>query len=99
MIVARCSCGFAELADESLADHLLHAFVPDDSIAPDGQVHEETDRLTCRCGLAASTTAELDIHFFQVFTPANAVDRAGRKHAVPDVGGVLASCPPASSPY
>ena len=84
MIAARCSCGFAELADESLADHLLQVFVPDDSIAHDGRVHEETSRLTCRCGLAASTPADLDTHFFQVFTPADAVDRDGRKHGVAD---------------
>lgn len=84
MIAARCSCGFTELADESLADHLLQAFVPDDSIAPDGQVHEETSRLTCRCGLAASTPAGLDTHFFRVFTPLDAVDREGRKHGATD---------------
>jgi hypothetical protein len=82
MIAARCSCGFAELVDESLADHLLRVFVPDDSVALDGRVHEETDLLRCRCGLAASTPAELDAHFFRVFTPLDAVDREGRKHGV-----------------
>ncbi|HUN35124.1 MAG TPA: hypothetical protein VMU95_24240 [Trebonia sp.] len=84
MIATQCSCGFAELADEELTDHLELVFEPDDLRGNDGQVHQETDRLTCSCGLAGVTTGQLDRHFLRMFTPANEVGRDGQRHsAVP----------------
>jgi len=80
MAVADCACGFTELADEEITDHLGLVFEPDDLAGNDGQVHQETSSLTCSCGLIAITTGELDIHFLAVFTPADAVGRDGRKH-------------------
>ena len=59
MTAARCSCGFTELADEELNDHLLRVFEPDDRMGNDGVAHEERDRLTCACGLTASTSEEM----------------------------------------
>lgn len=80
MTTARCSCGFAELADESLTDHLLLAFTPEDCRGNDGQVHEETAALTCRCGYVAMASQGLDDHFLAVFTPPGAIGHDGRKH-------------------
>jgi hypothetical protein len=80
MVAARCSCGFAELADEELIDHLLRVFDPDDLVGNDGQVHEERDRLACACGLRAITPEELDAHILDAFTPGDGIGRDGRKH-------------------
>jgi hypothetical protein len=80
MTTARCSCGFAELADEELNDHLLHVFVPDDRTGNDGLAHEERERLTCACGLTATTPEELDAHFLKVFSPDDAIGSDDRKH-------------------
>jgi hypothetical protein len=80
MIAARCSCGFTELADEEMTDHLLQVFEPDDQKGTDGLVHEERDRLVCACGLSAITPEELDEHLLKVFTPDNAIGRDGQKH-------------------
>jgi hypothetical protein len=80
MIAARCSCGFTELADEELNDHLLHVFEPDDHIGNDGLAHEERDPLACLCGLAAITPEELDAHFLKAFTPDDAIGSDGRRH-------------------
>ena len=33
---SRCSCGFTVSGDETMTDHLLEAFAPDDSRAADG---------------------------------------------------------------
>jgi hypothetical protein len=64
-----------------MTDHLLETFVPDDSRAADGVVHEEwTVALTCSCGVAATTAAELDRHFLAAFTPAGSIGRDGRAH-------------------
>lgn len=76
----RCACGFTELADEEITDHLELVFEPDDPVGNDGRIHEETSSLTCSCGLAAITTEELDTHFLAVFTPADPVGRDGKKH-------------------
>ena len=76
----RCACGFTELADEEITDHLELVFEPDDPVGNDGQIHEERGSLTCSCGLAAITTEELDAHFLAVFTPADPVGRDGKKH-------------------
>jgi hypothetical protein len=80
VIAVHCACGFAELADEEITDHLELAFEPDDLTGNDGQVHVETTNLTCSCGLAAITTEELDNHFLAVFTPADAVGSDGKRH-------------------
>lgn len=37
----RCSCGFAEARDETIGDHLIEVFAPDDGKGPDGKVHSE----------------------------------------------------------
>jgi hypothetical protein len=80
MVAARCSCGFTELADEEMTDHLLSVFEPGDLKGNDGQVHEERGRLACACGLSAITPEELDAHLLKVFAPADAIGRDGRKH-------------------
>jgi hypothetical protein len=78
---SRCSCGFTVSGDETMTDHLLEAFAPDDSRAADGLVHEEwAAALTCSCGVAATTAAELDRHFLAAFTPADSIGRDGRAH-------------------
>jgi hypothetical protein len=77
----RCSCGFAEPADETMTDHLLEAFAPDDSRAADGVIHEEwAATLACSCGVVAAAPAELDRHFLAIIIPADPVDRNGLRH-------------------
>jgi hypothetical protein len=80
MTAARCSCGFTELADEELNDHLLRVFEPEDRTGNDGLAHEERNRLTCACGLTASTPEELDTHFLKVFTTDDAIGSDGHRH-------------------
>ena len=80
MVAVQCACGFTELHDEEITDHLELVFEPDDCRGNDGQVHIEGDRLTCLCGLAATSADELDDHFLAMFTPPDAVGRDGRKH-------------------
>jgi hypothetical protein len=80
MTDARCSCGFTELADEELTDHLLRVFEPQDHMGNDGLAHEERERLTCACGFTASTSAEFDAHLIKVFTPDGAIGSDSRKH-------------------
>jgi hypothetical protein len=82
MTAAYCSCGFTELADETISDHLQQVFEPADRRGKDGQVHEERATLTCSCGLAAVAVEELDFHFLKVFAPDDAIGRDGRKHEV-----------------
>jgi hypothetical protein len=84
MTVAQCACGFSEAdgVDETIGDHLLEMFAPQDCQGTDGLLHEEvTPDLACSCGLAAATPGQLDAHFMQVFTPADSTGRDGRKHA------------------
>ncbi len=81
MIAAQCACGFAELDDETLIDHLQLAFEPADHTGNDGMVHEEAGRLSCLCGFTAITGDDLDQHLLSVFTPANAIGQDGHKHA------------------
>jgi hypothetical protein len=76
----QCLCGFTELADEEITDHLELVFEPGDLTGSDGRVHEETGSLACSCGLAAITSEGLDRHFLAVFTPAGAVGPDGRVH-------------------
>jgi hypothetical protein len=80
MPAAHCACGFTELADEQLTDHLLHIFEPEDRVGNDGLAHEERERLTCACGLTAVTPQELDAHFIKVFAPDDAIGSDGRLH-------------------
>lgn len=76
----QCLCGFSELADEQLIDHLNAMFVPPDGTANDGQIHEEGKAGTCTCGLAAATVEELDQHFLTVFTPDDGIGADGQRH-------------------
>ena len=80
MTPARCSCGFEELADEKITDHLHAVFEPPDRMGNDGKAHEERDRLTCLCGFTASMVNDLDAHFLKVFTPDDAIAADGSKH-------------------
>ncbi len=82
MIRVQCSCGFAELDDEEMIDHLLLVFGADDGTGNDGRVHEELDRLTCSCGFEASTSQQLDTHFLKLFAPDDVIGRDGKKHEV-----------------
>jgi hypothetical protein len=86
MTATKCSCGFTELADETITDHLLVAFEPDDRTGTDGQVHEEGGPLTCACGFAAATGDDLDEHFLKAFTPAGAIGRDGHRPEAIDAG-------------
>jgi hypothetical protein len=82
---ARCSCGYNEATgdDETIEDHLLWVFTPEDDKGTDGQVHLEGEaKLACLCGLRASTAGKLDSHFLEVFIPANRVDSGGVEHTV-----------------
>jgi hypothetical protein len=76
----KCSCGFTELADESITDHLQQVFAPDNAIGLDGKRHEEGKKLACLCGLTAVTTDELDSHLLAAFTPDDAIGRDGEVH-------------------
>jgi hypothetical protein len=80
MTAMQCSCGFTELADEEITDHLLLAFEPPDLRGNDGLVHAEGKLLTCLCGLTAPTAGELDQHFLQAFTPQHAIGQDGQRH-------------------
>jgi len=85
MAGARCTCGFTEANgdDETIGDHLLRMFTPDDDKGADGRAHLEGDPgLTCLCGFIASTTGELDSHFLGAFVPADGVDGGGVEHKV-----------------
>ena len=53
MTSQQCICGFSEAAgmDETLTDHLVEVFAPDDGRAADGLVHLEGEAdLFCLCG-------------------------------------------------
>jgi hypothetical protein len=80
MLAVQCSCGFTELADEEIIDHLQEVFEPADSRGTDGLLHEEGDRLSCSCGLIAITSEELDGHFLKVFTTDDAIGHDSKRH-------------------
>jgi hypothetical protein len=83
MTVRRCKCGFTEANedDETIGDHLLQVFTPEDDKGADGQVHlEGNPQLTCLCGYRASTAGELDSHFLETFVPADRMDAGGVEH-------------------
>ncbi len=82
MVIVQCLCGFTELEDEQMSDHLQLVFAPDGGIGNDGRAHEEGGRLSCFCGFAAGAAGELDAHFAQVFTPDDRIGRDGREHDV-----------------
>jgi len=81
---ARCLCGFTELADESIADHLAVVFAPDDSVGIDGTVHEELSGHACACGFAAGSAGDLERHLMVMFTPGDGIGRDGQRHEVRD---------------
>ena len=80
MTPARCSCGFTELPDESITDHLLRLFTPEDNRGNDGFLHEESRNLACACGLTTAASGALDEHFLEVFRPADRIGRDGDAH-------------------
>lgn len=80
MTAVQCLCGFTELEDEQISDHLQQVFAPPDMIGNDGQAHEEGESLSCFCGLTASTPEELDAHFLLLFTPADSISSDGEVH-------------------
>jgi hypothetical protein len=75
-----CSCGFTELADESITDHLQYTFELDDNRGIDGLIHAETSEFTCSCGLTAAVAAAVDEHFLAVCTPPDRIGRDGKEH-------------------
>jgi hypothetical protein len=80
MASARCSCGFCEAGDETIDDHLIEVFAPDDGKGPDGKVHLEGEaNLFCLCG-AGGSAAELDAHLLAVLNPGRS-RRPGRREA------------------
>ena len=46
MTAAQCSCGFTELADEGMTDHLHRVFESEDGKGNDGLVHEDGSGLS-----------------------------------------------------
>jgi hypothetical protein len=79
MTGTRCTCG--EAGDDTITDHLLEVFTPDDCRGSDGLLHEEADpALTCFCGLVAATGREMDEHFLVVFIPAGSAGLDGVIH-------------------
>jgi hypothetical protein len=82
MTPAQCVCGFTEdeAGNETIGDHLLEVFAPEDGRAADGLVHLEGEAdLFCMCG-AGGSAEELDAHFLVVFTPADLTGHDGHKH-------------------
>lgn len=82
MTVAQCSCGFTELEDEHITDHLHRVFEPEDMTGDDGQLHLEGRSLECLCGFSAPTTEELDAHLLKALTPYDATGRDGDRHEI-----------------
>jgi hypothetical protein len=80
MTATRCTCGFTELDDEEITDHLHLVFDPDDHRGNDGLIHEEGNPLTCLCGFDAISPEELDAHFLKVFISDDTVGRDGLRH-------------------
>lgn len=80
MLAIRCACGFEELADEQVIDHLLAVFEPADAIGTGGEIHEEMAGRACSCGFLALSGDEMDAHFLAAFTPVGKVGRDGRAH-------------------
>ncbi|HTU75508.1 MAG TPA: hypothetical protein VMG38_18500 [Trebonia sp.] len=83
MPAARCPCGFTELSDETIADHLAVVFTPDGSVGIDGKPHEELSGHACACGFSASSAEALEGHLMAAFTPGDGIGLDGRKHGGP----------------
>src|SRR5258707_4648431 len=97
MADAMCSRGLTERADETMTDHLLAVFTPEDSRGRDGELHEEWQvTRSCSCGVATTTPAQLGAHFLAMFSAA--MSRAARGPMVlmsmPMVPGSQASSRP-----
>ncbi len=91
MADSRCSCGFRQSGDETIGDHFLQVFTPEDDSGTDGLVHLEGEAdLFCMCGAGGSAN-ELDAHFLAVFTPADLIGRDGEKHEPVTAAGQLAT--------
>jgi hypothetical protein len=82
MTTVQCACGFRELADEMVLDHLHRVFEAGDGKGNDGLVYEEGDRQACLCGYAADTTDDLDQHLLKSFAPRDGLGRDGQWDAV-----------------
>jgi hypothetical protein len=82
MPISRCLCGFAELDDETLADHLAVVFTPDDSVGTDGNVHEELPEHACACGFSGNSADVLEGHLVAAFTPRDGIGLDGGRHGV-----------------
>jgi hypothetical protein len=80
MVATRCVCGFTELEDEQMLDHLALMFTPDDCVGSDGKVHDELSGRACCCGFSGATAAELELHFLESFQPPGRIGRDGRRH-------------------
>ncbi|HUN31958.1 MAG TPA: hypothetical protein VMU95_08040 [Trebonia sp.] len=80
MIATQCACGFTELDDEEILDHLAVVFTPDNCVGNDGQVHEELSGRACACGFDGVTSEGLEAHFVQVFQPTDGIGLDGRRH-------------------
>jgi hypothetical protein len=83
---AQCLCGFTELDDEGLPDHLAVSFTPDDSVGNDGNVHEELPGHACACGFSGSSASALEGHLMAAFTPGDGIGLDGRRHGARDDG-------------
>ena len=79
-LATQCACGFKELADEQVIDHLLAIFEPADAVGTDGKIHEGMAARACSCGFSAISGDEMDAHFLAAFTPADQVGRDGHTH-------------------
>ncbi|HEX4831344.1 MAG TPA: hypothetical protein VH478_09665 [Trebonia sp.] len=84
MIAARCLCGFTAQGDETLEDHLLSVFAPQNAVGADGQFHDETTQCACVCGFTAPAPDGLDAHFLAAFTPADRIGDDGQEHGIPE---------------
>jgi hypothetical protein len=83
MIAIQCACGFSELADETITDHLHTVFAPEDMRGHDGLIHDEMTGLACSCGFGAITADELDEHLLRAFAPDDGIGRDGTRHGRP----------------
>jgi hypothetical protein len=77
---AQCLCGFTELDDETIADHLAVAFTPEDCVGNDGKVHEELSEHACACGFAVGSAGGLEAHLMAIFTPGDGIGLDGKSH-------------------
>jgi hypothetical protein len=80
MVAIRCACGFAELDDERLVDHLALVFTPDDCVGNDGKEHEEWAGRACACGFSGTTPEDLQAHLLAAFRPADRIGLDGKRH-------------------